>query len=200
MSSLPNSEAAFPIAGVICSVRETSICRGKQWRPSFSISRTSSPPVPTSRNPNAISAPACARASEIARPRPRAAPVTRAALPCRSNRGKSFMPRDYIIALQTLTLGETLAYNDLREWIAALERAGELKRIRAEVDPVLEITEITDRVSKSAGNTRREGLRGTSPALLFENVKGHPGSKVLINQFGSTRRMNMALDVESLEE
>jgi 4-hydroxy-3-polyprenylbenzoate decarboxylase len=41
-----------------------------------------------------------------------------------------------------------VAYNDLREWIAALERAGELKRITAEVDPILEVTEITDRVSR----------------------------------------------------
>ena len=44
--------------------------------------------------------------------------------------------------------GKILAYEDLRGWIAALERAGELKTIRTEVDPVLEITEITDRVSK----------------------------------------------------
>jgi len=84
-----------------------------------------------------------------------------------------------------------MAYNDLREWIAALEKAGELKRVRAEVDPILEITEITDRVSKNAL---------ASPALLFENVKGYAGSKVLINQFGSARRMNMALGVESLDE
>jgi 4-hydroxy-3-polyprenylbenzoate decarboxylase len=82
-----------------------------------------------------------------------------------------------------------LAYNDLREWIAALERARELKRVRTEVDPILEITEITDRVSKRGG-----------PALLFENVKGHPRAKVLINQFGSARRMNMALSVNSLDE
>ncbi len=81
-----------------------------------------------------------------------------------------------------------MAYSDLREWITALERAGELKRVKAPVDPILEITEITDRVSK------REG-----PALLFENVKDHPGSKVLINQFGSTRRMNLALGVDSLD-
>ena len=44
--------------------------------------------------------------------------------------------------------GKILAYDDLREWIAALDRAGELKTIRTEVDPILEITEITDRVSK----------------------------------------------------
>ena len=44
-----------------------------------------------------------------------------------------------------------MAYEDLRDWIAALERAGELKTIRTEVDPVLEITEITDRVSKNVG-------------------------------------------------
>jgi len=84
-----------------------------------------------------------------------------------------------------------LAYSDLRDWISALERAGELKRIRAEVDPILEITEITDRVSKS-------GQGG--PALLFENVKGYRGWQVLINQFGSERRMKLALGVESLDE
>jgi len=84
-----------------------------------------------------------------------------------------------------------LAYADLREWIAALDRAGELRRVKAEVDPILEITEITDRVSKSPGGGR---------ALLFENVKGYSGASVLINQFGSARRMNLALGVESLDE
>jgi 4-hydroxy-3-polyprenylbenzoate decarboxylase len=92
-----------------------------------------------------------------------------------------------------------LAYNDLREWIAALERAGELKRIKIEVDPVLEIAEITDRVSKSgfAG----EGARATrgGPALLFESPKGSD-IPVLINQFGSECRMRMALEVDSLDE
>src|SRR6266436_6310578 len=73
--------------------------------------------------------------------------------------------------------------------MAALERAGELKTIRTPVNPILEIAEITDRVSKTDG-----------PALLFQNVKGHPGAQVLINQFGSPRRMNMALEVNSLDE
>src|SRR5215813_15628497 len=89
------------------------------------------------------------------------------------------------------------AYEDLREWIAALEAAGELKRISAEVDPVLEITEITDRVSKGAA--RKYGRPG-GPALLFEKVKGANGLPVLINQFGSERRMQMALGVEKLGE
>ena len=84
-----------------------------------------------------------------------------------------------------------MAYTDLREWIAALDRAGELRRIRTEADPILEITEIADRVSKS-----KDG----GPALLFENAKGYPGQKVLINQFGSARRMNMALEVQALDE
>jgi len=88
-----------------------------------------------------------------------------------------------------------LAYNDLREWIAALKRAGELKRIKTEVDPILEIAEITDRVSKSKDS---QGNRG-GPALLFENPKGHD-VPVLINQFGSERRMRMALEVDSLDE
>jgi 4-hydroxy-3-polyprenylbenzoate decarboxylase len=106
--------------------------------------------------------------------------------------------------------GGRLAYNDLRDWIAALERAGELKRIRTEVDPILEIAEITDRVSKGKyGAPTEKGRAGSSasptapcpgPALLFENVKGHPASQVLINQFGSARRMNLALEVDSLDE
>ena len=88
-----------------------------------------------------------------------------------------------------------MPYDDLRDWITALDRAGELKRIRIEADPILEITEIADRVSKS--NAVKFGPGG--PALLFENVKGHPGSQVFINQFGSERRMNLALDVQSLD-
>ena len=53
-----------------------------------------------------------------------------------------------------------MAYNDLRDWIAALDRAGELKKIRTEVDPILEITEIADRVPRAAGQkvcARRPG-------------------------------------------
>jgi 4-hydroxy-3-polyprenylbenzoate decarboxylase len=88
-----------------------------------------------------------------------------------------------------------LAYDDLRQWIAALDRAGELKRVRAEVDPVLEIAEITDRVSKNGSGSKAGGK-----ALLFENVKGYPGIPVLINQFGSARRMCMALGVDSVDE
>jgi len=84
---------------------------------------------------------------------------------------------------------ESLAFEDLRDWTAALERAGELKKIRTPVNPILEIAEITDRVSKTGG-----------PALLFQNVEGHPGSQVLINQFGSARRMNLALEVDSFAE
>jgi 4-hydroxy-3-polyprenylbenzoate decarboxylase len=92
-----------------------------------------------------------------------------------------------------------LPYDDLREWIAALDRAGELRNIRTEVDPILEITEITDRVSKMKGAGGRASSPG-GPALLFQNIKGHPGSQVLINQFGSARRMNLALEVSSLDE
>jgi 4-hydroxy-3-polyprenylbenzoate decarboxylase len=90
-----------------------------------------------------------------------------------------------------------LAYDDLRAWIAALERAGELKRIHIEADPILEITEITDRVSKS---TWGKPLALGGPALLFQNLEGHPGAQLLINQFGSARRMNLALEVNSLDE
>ena len=89
-----------------------------------------------------------------------------------------------------------MAYDDLRDWIKALDRAGELKRVRTEVDPILEIAEIADRVSKSRDQQGNVGGK----ALLFENVKGHPGAKLLINQFGSARRMRLALEVDSLDE
>ncbi len=87
-----------------------------------------------------------------------------------------------------------MPFDDLRQWIAALDRAGELKRIQTEADPILEIAEITDRVSKS-----KTGKPG-GPALLFQNVKGYPGSQLLINQFGSEARMKLALGVNSFDE
>jgi 4-hydroxy-3-polyprenylbenzoate decarboxylase len=89
-----------------------------------------------------------------------------------------------------------LAYDDLRDWIKALERAGELKRVRTEADPILEITEIADRVSKSRDKHGNVGGK----ALLFEKVKGYPGAQLLINQFGSARRMRLALEVDALDE
>ncbi len=87
-----------------------------------------------------------------------------------------------------------MPYKDLRDWISALDGAGELKRIRVESNPILEVTEIADRVSKS------KGPKPGGPALLFETLTGHPGSKLLINQFGSERRMQMALGVDSLDD
>jgi 4-hydroxy-3-polyprenylbenzoate decarboxylase len=93
-----------------------------------------------------------------------------------------------------------LAYDDLRAWIAALDRAGELKRIRTEADPILEVAEITDRVSKANGGRASSPVGAGNSALLFHNLKGHPGSQLLINQFGSARRMNLALEVDSLDE
>ena len=94
-----------------------------------------------------------------------------------------------------------MAYNDLREWVSALDRAGELKRIRTEVDPILEITEIADRVSKAGKpNSPLSRMKPGGPALLFEKIKGHPGAQVLINQFGSEKRMKLALGVDSLDE
>jgi 4-hydroxy-3-polyprenylbenzoate decarboxylase len=77
---------------------------------------------------------------------------------------------------------------DLRDWVALLEREDELVRVAAEVDPDLEITEIVDRTVKSGG-----------PALLFERPKGseHP---LLINQFGTARRMCLAFGVQKLDD
>ena len=89
-----------------------------------------------------------------------------------------------------------MAYEDLREWIKRLEKAGELKRIKVEVDPVLEMAEIADRSVKLGRGTASAG----GPALLFENVKGQPGTRVLMNQFSSDRRMKLALEVDTLDE
>jgi len=81
-----------------------------------------------------------------------------------------------------------LAYRDLRDFLHTLEKKGELKRVSAEVDPILEITEISDRVVKAGG-----------PALLFERPKGSR-IPVVTNLVGTEQRMNLALEVDSLDE
>ena len=81
-----------------------------------------------------------------------------------------------------------MGYKNLQEFIHKLEVNGLLKRITTEVDSYLEITEITDRISKSGG-----------PALLFENVKGSK-FPVLINAMGSYERMAMALGVNNIND
>lgn len=81
-----------------------------------------------------------------------------------------------------------MAYRDIGEFAALLEKKGLLKRIKSPVSPILEITEITDRVVKMGG-----------PALLFENVEGSP-YPVLINTFGTEERMCLALGVDKLDD
>jgi 4-hydroxy-3-polyprenylbenzoate decarboxylase len=81
-----------------------------------------------------------------------------------------------------------MPYNSLLDFVQVLERDGELKRISHPVKAELEITEIADRVMKRGG-----------PALLFENVVGKQ-IPVLINAFGSTKRMALALGVADIEE
>ena len=81
-----------------------------------------------------------------------------------------------------------MAYSDLRAFIRRLEEEKQLKRIPFEVDPYLEITEFADRAVKSGG-----------PALLFEKPKGSK-IPVLINAFASARRMEIALEVDSVQE
>jgi 4-hydroxy-3-polyprenylbenzoate decarboxylase len=78
--------------------------------------------------------------------------------------------------------------SDLRAFVRALESRGELVRVKAEVDPDLEITEISDRAMKAG-----------RPALLFERVRGH-SAPVLINAFGSMSRMSLALGVSHPDE
>ncbi len=80
-----------------------------------------------------------------------------------------------------------MKYKDLRDFISQLEKQGELKRISAEVDPRLEMTEICDRVLKAGG-----------PAILFENPKGH-AIPVLANLFGTPRRVAMGMGEDSVE-
>jgi 4-hydroxy-3-polyprenylbenzoate decarboxylase len=87
-----------------------------------------------------------------------------------------------------------VAYKNLREFVARLDQERELKRIPADVDVDLEITEITDRVSKAGG-----------PALLFEKPRSQKDGKtygmpLLINTVGSKRRVELALEVDSVED
>jgi 4-hydroxy-3-polyprenylbenzoate decarboxylase len=81
-----------------------------------------------------------------------------------------------------------MAYRDLIDFLRRLEKEKELVRISAEVDPKLEITEITDRATKAGG-----------PALLFEKPKGST-IPVVTNLLGSERRMNLALEADSLDD
>ena len=84
-----------------------------------------------------------------------------------------------------------MAFDDLREFVAHLEKHGQLRRVRARVSRDLEIAEITDRVSKGRGESNQ--------ALLFEQVEGFD-VPVLINAFGSPERMAAALGVEHLSD
>jgi 4-hydroxy-3-polyprenylbenzoate decarboxylase len=86
-------------------------------------------------------------------------------------------------------------YADLREFVKRLEKEGELKRVKAEVDPVLEIAEVVQRAQALPGPNGNPG----GMALLFEKTKGsrYP---LLINAFGSVRRMELAFDVEKLDD
>ncbi|MBI5827299.1 MAG: menaquinone biosynthesis decarboxylase [Deltaproteobacteria bacterium] len=78
-------------------------------------------------------------------------------------------------------------YNDLREFLHALEKKGLLKKINAEVDPNLEVAEVQDRLVKRGG-----------PAVLFEKVKGH-GIPIVGNLFGTKERVALGLGVEEDE-
>ncbi len=82
-------------------------------------------------------------------------------------------------------------YKDLRAFLNKLEELGELKRITTEVNPYLEISEITNRISKGPDDSNK--------ALLFENVSGYQ-IPVLINTLGSYKRMQSALGINSFKE
>ena len=80
-----------------------------------------------------------------------------------------------------------MVFSDLRDFIKLLEKKGELKRISTEVDPYLEVTEISDRV-----------LRAGGPALLFEKPKGS-SIPLLVNLFGNSRRIALAMGQEDID-
>src|ERR1700760_311938 len=82
-----------------------------------------------------------------------------------------------------------MAFNNLSGFLSALESAGELVRIKTFVDPKLEIAEVTDRISKTASRNK---------ALLFENT-GYD-FPVLMNAYGSEKRMCIALGVNNLDD
>ncbi|MGH9743452.1 MAG: hypothetical protein ACRD51_13990, partial [Candidatus Acidiferrum sp.] len=77
-----------------------------------------------------------------------------------------------------------MADRDLREFVQKLEKEGELKRIRADVDPILEITEVTQRVARDKDRLPDS----VGPALLVEKPTG-ARVPLLVNTFGSVRRM-----------
>ena len=80
-----------------------------------------------------------------------------------------------------------MKYRDLRDFLAQLENLGELKRIRAEISPCLEMTEVCDRVLKAGG-----------PAILFEQPTGY-SMPVLGNLFGTPRRVALGMGEENME-
>src|SRR2546422_1329251 len=83
-----------------------------------------------------------------------------------------------------------MAFDSLRDFVQALDAAGQLKRVPIEIDPVLEITELADREMKSPGGGK---------ALLFEKCKGAQ-FPLLINAYGSWKRMALALSVSDVED
>ena len=88
-----------------------------------------------------------------------------------------------------------MGYADLREFVRRLEKEGELRRVKAEVDPVLEIVEVVQRTQAQPGPKGNPG----GMALLFEKPKGSQYG-LLINAFGSERRMELAFEVEKLDD
>src|SRR5437660_12492143 len=96
--------------------------------------------------------------------------------------------RAFCCSLCAFKKTDCMPFEDLREFLNALEKQGELKRVALAVDPYLEITEFADRAVKSGG-----------PALLFEKPKGSH-VPVLINSFASARKMEIALQVDSVQE
>ena len=86
-----------------------------------------------------------------------------------------------------------MAYNDLRDFIAVLEKKGFLARVKAEVDPTWEINGITKKLVDEALASAR------GPAVLFENIKGHK-VPMLSNVFVTTQRIGLALGLDTADD
>src|SRR6266511_1469759 len=84
---------------------------------------------------------------------------------------------------------DRVGFKDIREYLAALDAAGLLKHITAEVDPEYELGAVCSR-----------SLQRSGPALIFENVKGYPGMPLVANLLSSTRHLAVAFGTEASEE
>src|SRR6266478_3955633 len=163
ISSRPKRATVSSTAREIWSRCSTSICNGNASRPVFSISRARLLPVFTSRNPRATLAPAFASASEMARPRPRAAPVTSATWPVSSNRGNPFMNTPRSVNSPSLPRsGATSLYQ-----FALLRRGGTESETAGLANSQFRLQFPNDALAALPANPLQQQFRGLIAQLIF---------------------------------